>query len=841
MGPSGPFFFPVMSMPDSNSDLTKPSPPGLASIVAVCLFGWVIFVVVHLVKGRLFHAGIDITVVTLTGVILYAARQDRGSKRVLIGSLNLLVSTIGIMLVSLFSGQSLAIAGWYLPVIPLLAVYQFGSRGSVIWSGIALVGLTFLQFSDRFFLIPAEYIAVGTEIWFGQVFLLGVLLLFAMSSHRGMSHYILALEHYEGRLVKKATALRAHADDLQHARDEALTALRVKGEFLANMSHEIRTPLNGVLGMTRVLLDTELSAEQRKMLTAIDTSGQSLMSVINEVLDFSKIESNEMAFDSTPFILRDSIEDALELFSRTAHEKRIDLAYYQHENVPVRVIGDPYRIRQILLNLVNNAVKFTPTNTPNASVVVESFWRDGIMTVAVKDRGIGISAADQKKLFESFVQVDASMARRHGGTGLGLAICKGLVRAMGGQIHVESLPNEGSTFSFELPMAEAPVLLQTLDLDDAIALLDRNLLIIGPDSASRHALLTLVQSWAMNVDATLDADLAMEITDLSRPDIIIVWDDDLSQATLETIQAGIAGIPVLRCTDLVGNTGTSMSDVAGVIHRPVRLRHVLTALLNALEVEKPPSATRSTMISDQLPLNVLIVEDNAVNQQVVVNMLERLGYRPSVASTGVEAVELAKDQVFDFIFMDMHMPEMDGLAATRLIRKGLHGGKPWIAALTASVSEEQREACIEAGMDDFVPKPFRFEMLVSAIERAGQARGLLIQKPVPVSAGIQLRELYIGRESAFRDLIARHIETSTGLLASLAKSLERGDAAAVELSAHSLKSSSAMFEESEISELAATLEKLAKNNSLADTSELMTALNDKWNAQRVQWEDELSA
>ncbi len=828
-------------MPDSKSDLTKPSPPRLDSIVAVCLMGWVIFVVVHLIKGRLFHAGIDTTMVTLTGVILYAARQDRGSKRLLIGNLNLLISTVGIILVSLFSGQSLAIASWYLPVIPLLAVYQFGARGSVIWSGIALIGLTFLQFSDRFFLVPAEYIAAGPEIWFGQVFLLAVLLLFAMSSHRGMSRYILALEHYEGRLVQKAAALRAHADDLQHARDEALTALRVKGEFLANMSHEIRTPLNGVLGMTRVLLDTPLSAEQRKMLTAIDTSGQALMGVINEVLDFSKIESNEMAFDSTPFSLRDSIEDALELFSRTAHEKNIDLAYYQHENVPMRVIGDPYRIRQILLNLVNNAVKFTPADTPNSSVVVESSWHDGIMKVAVKDRGIGISDADQQKLFESFVQVDASMARRHGGTGLGLAICKGLVQAMGGHIHVESLPNEGATFTFELPMEQAPVLLQTLDLDDAIALLDRNLLIIGPNSASRHALLTLVQSWAMNVDATLDPELALEIIDDTRPDIVIVWDDEVSQATLEALRERIAGIPVLRCTDLVGNTGTSMSDVAGVIHRPVRLRHVLTALLNALQVEKPNSAIRNTMISDQLPLNVLIVEDNAVNQQVVVNMLERLGYMPSVASTGLEAVRLAQEQVFDFIFMDMHMPEMDGLAATRLIRKGLHGEKPWIAALTASVSEDQREACIDAGMDDFVPKPFRFEMLVSAIERAGQARGLLTAKPVPVTAGLQLRDLYKGRESAFHELIARHLETSTALLASLERSLERGDAEAIELSAHSLKSSSAMFEESDISELAGTLEKLAKNKTLSGASELMTALNDKWNAQRVLWEDELSA
>jgi len=655
-----------------------------------------------------------------------------------------------------------------------------------------------------------------------------------------MSRYILALEHYEGRLVQKATALRAHADDLQEARDEALTALRVKGEFLANMSHEIRTPLNGVLGMTRVLLDTNLSAEQRKMMTAIDTSGQALMSVINEVLDFSKIESSGLTLDSTAFSLRECLEDALELFSRTAHEKHIDLAYFQHESVPMRVVGDPYRMRQILLNLVNNAVKFTPAGTPNASVIIESSWRDGIMSVVVKDRGIGITEEDQSRLFESFVQVDASMARRHGGTGLGLAICKGLVQAMGGSIRVESVPGAGSEFWVEIPMEEAPVLLQTADLDDAVALLDRNLLILGPDCASRSALVALGQSWTMNVDATLDPELATDILHDARPDIIIVWDDDASQATLEAIQSEAAQIPVLRCTDLAGNTGTSMRDVAGVIHRPIRSRHLLTAILRALEVESP-MVLSTQPISAQLPLRVLVVEDNAVNQQVVVNMLERLGYSPGVASTGLEAVELAKHEVFDFIFMDMHMPEMDGLTATRLIRTGPHGQRPWIAALTASVSEEQREACVDAGMNDFVPKPFRFEMLVSAIERAGQARGLLNQPRTPAKLGSQLRELYDGRKEAFHDLIERHLETSTGLIASLTKALESGDRATVELSAHSLKSSSAMFEESEISALAGTLEKLAKNNSLADASEVMRALNEIWNEQRARWEQELSA
>ncbi len=825
-------------MPDSKADLTKPSPPRLDSIIAVCLVSWVLFVIIHLVKGRLFHAGIDSVTVTLTGVLFYAARQDRGSNRALIGNLNLFVATAGITLVCLFSGQSLAIASWYLPVIPLLAVYQYGARGAIAWSVIALLLLTFLQFSDRFFVIPPEYIAAGPEVWFGQVFLLGVLVLFAVSSHRGMSRYIVALEHYEGRLVQKAAALRAHADDLQEARDEALTALRVKGEFLANMSHEIRTPLNGVLGMTRVLLETTLSSEQRKMLTAIDTSGQALMGVINEVLDFSKIESNEMALDSTAFTVRDSVEDALELFSRTAHEKHIDLAYFQDESVPARVIGDPHRMRQILLNLVNNAVKFTPTATPNASVIIESSWHDNVMSVVVKDQGIGISQADQARLFESFVQVDASMARRHGGTGLGLAICKGLVQAMGGKIRVESVLGEGSAFWIEIPMKEAPILLQTAELDDALAMLDRNLLIVGPDCASRSALVALAKAWTMNVDATLDTELAMDILDESPPDIIIVWDDGASQETLDAIRSQTTEIPILRCTDLVANSGTSMSDVVGVVHRPIRLRHLLTAMLHALEVVQP-DAQSVTPVSDQLPLSVLVVEDNSVNQQVVVNMLQRLGYSPAVASTGVEAVELAKLDTFDFIFMDMHMPEMDGLTATRLIRKGPSGDRPWIAALTASVSDEQREACVNAGMNDFVPKPFRFEMLVSAIERAGHDRGLLSQPVTSASSGIQLRELYVGREGAFHELIGRHLETSTGLIASLTKAIDRNDAAAVELSAHSLKSSSAMFEEADISALAGTLEKLAKNNSLAGASEVLSALNDKWISQRTLWEEEL--
>ncbi|MEZ4459465.1 MAG: response regulator [bacterium] len=816
-------------------NLQRPGPPRLDDIIAVCFYGWVIFVVLHLLKGRLFHAGIDTVNMTATGILWYLARQDTGRHQALLGHLNLLVSLVGLVLVALFSGQGQAMAGWYLAILPLIAVYQSGARSALAWTIVGLGCLTLVHLSTTYYPIAPEYIAAGSEVLFGQIFMMGALSLFAIASRRENSRYIHTLEDYERALIEKADALAAHAEDLQAARDEALTALRVKGEFLANMSHEVRTPLNGVLGMTRVLLNTPLTADQRKMLVSIDTSGQALMSVINDVLDFSKIEAGEMQVERTPFALRDCIEDVLELFSRTAFEKGIDLAYLPHEDVPNRVVGDMHRIRQVLLNLVNNAVKFTPANT-NGSVIVQTARHGENIEIHVVDTGIGISAEDQVRLFESFVQVDSSMARRFGGTGLGLSISRGLVENMGGRMAVHSEVGVGSTFTVTLPLPEAPALLQTMDLEEAIALIDRSLLIIGEDSPSRRALAAVADAWAMNVDASVDTDALEEILDVSPPDLVVVWDSQPAQDAYQRLQRACTAMPVLLCTSLV-DVDAEVRGFDGVIHRPLRLRHVLTALLTALDLDHDTNEGAS--VSKQLPLNVLVVEDNAVNQQVVVNMLQRLGYSPTVASNGREAVDHVKNTKVDFVFMDMHMPDMDGLEATRQIR-GLHDGQgPWIAALTASVAEDQRNACIEAGMNDFVPKPFRFDTLVAAIERAGEQRGWLTA--TNGDSGVEsLRELYRGRTREFQALVRRHIETSDELVASMKEALRTSNVGALRMSAHSLKSSAAMFGEAEISSDAAEIEQAAKNNSLAGASKVLSRLSDTWQVTRARWEAELA-
>lgn len=818
--------------------LSKPGPPRLDNIVAVCSGGWVIFVALHLMKGRLFHAGIDTAMVTLSGVLWFIARQDDGRRRALIGNLNLAVSLTGLVLVAFFSGQSAAMACWYLAVIPLIAVFQFGTNGAIGWTFIGLVLLGLLHMSSVWFPITPEYIAAGTEIWFGQVFMLGALSLFALSSSRGNARYIEALNKHEQALREKADALAAHANELQAARDEALTALRVKGDFLANMSHEVRTPLNGVLGMTRVLLNTNLSADQRRMVSSIDTSGQALMTVINDVLDFSKIEAGEMKFESAPFSVRECAEDVLELFSREAEEKNIDLAFRQHPTMPPRVLGDAYRVRQVLLNLVNNAVKFTPASPDGrASVIVEAARKGENIEIRVRDTGIGISPADQARLFESFVQVDTSMARRFGGTGLGLTISRGLVQAMRGSITVQSEVGRGSTFIVDLPLPEAPVILHTTELEDATAILDRSVLILGPNRPSRAALVEMTQSWAMNVDATDDHAIALDILDLETPDLVIAWDDPQSQAILDQVQTLRPKVPILLCASFAGSSHPT-KPYAGVIFRPIRLRQALSSVLSALHTQ---ASTPVLPVSEQLPLKVLIVEDNAVNQQVVMTMMQRLGYEPQVASNGREAVTQAEMQAFDFIFMDMHMPDMDGLEATRQIRAGKNGEVPWIAALTASVADEQRKACMDAGMNDFVSKPFRFDTLVAAIERAGKTRGWL-EAPAPVedhSAIDDLRAMYEGNTSAFHDLVRRHIETSSELLATLTNDLETENWDGIVLRAHSLKSSSAMFSEHGVSTQAAKLEQLGKNMSKDQASKTLEALKLAWNQYRSEWEREL--
>jgi two-component system, sensor histidine kinase and response regulator len=649
------------------------------------------------------------------------------------------------------------------------------------------------------------------------------------------------------------------AAELATARDAALEASRMKSQFLASMSHEIRTPMNAVIGLTELLLDSPMSDEQRRYAAGVQTAADGLLGIINDILDFSKVEAGKLQLELVDIDLGILLEDVVALFADTAQSRGVELLVHRHVGLRTALRGDPTRLRQVLVNLTSNAVKFT---TEGEVVLAASLVSDSptVATVRfeVSDTGIGIASDDQARMFDPFSQADSSTTRRFGGTGLGLAIVKQLVELMGGHLGLDSEVNVGSRFWFELPFEKQDV--NTAEVELAISDLESLRVLIVDDNATNRLILhQQLASWGMQPDEEAGGRAALErmraasanrlgydivVLDLNMPEM-----DGLELARTVSSEPGISAAKLF----LLSSSGKVSDEVArecrlsGALAKPVRQSELFNCLVTGLSASAGtgrPIVAPSGVVSEAMRRHghVLLVEDNAMNQLVATKILEKLGYTVALAENGREALEAIAGSAFDAVLMDCQMPDMDGYEATRQLRRleSDDGRRLPVIAMTAAAMEGDRERCLAAGMDDYVTKPVR-SIAVDAVlarwigDREQLAPAATIAAAAPLETGppldperlAMLRELDGGDGELLSAVVSEFVGDSTQQLGAVATALIEGDPHVVERAVHNLKGASANLGATTLADLCGELEALARASALGMAPELLDSIREE--------------